>query len=251
MSERLVTALRRRPGRLFCALLVGFAGLAACDAYFAFTKQPYAPGLAPWVDLTGPRGLSALAGVGLILLAGLITLSGLRRLPRDRLDAARAVSILGPAGLLFMLGALDVSRLKPSVAGDMVLLAPAAGVLLFGILRGLHWPLPARLYATAGLLLLATNPVTDRLERWLAGNSDYYAFDAARQTYVFDQQAWRALWAVSRAQELSELCALACLLMALLYIATAHAGQSGAPAAGALREPGAAEHAAATGVRQQ
>jgi hypothetical protein len=250
MSERLLRALRRHPGRLFAGLLFGFAVLAACDAYYALTAHPYAPRLAPLMDLTGSRGLPALADVGLLLLAGLAAWHGLGGRTRVAGIAGRVASVLGLAALLIMLAALDFSRLKLAFAIDAVLLAPVGGVIVLGMLRGSGWPLQARLYAVVGLLLLATNPLTDRLERQLAGNSAYYTFDQASQSYVFDQRAWHALWAVSRAQELSELVALACLSMALLYVATVPMRQPSIPAE-TQPTPGTALHTSAPSVKQQ
>jgi hypothetical protein len=251
MPERLFAALRRHPGRWFTTLLVGFAALAVCDAYYAFAAHPFAPGLASFVDLTGPRGLPALADLGLIVLAGLAILHSLRGLPGSHDDTGRTVTVVGLAALLIALGAFDMSRLKPSFAGDVVLLAPVVGALVFGMLRGIGRPIAARIYTATGLLLLATNPLTDRLEAGLLGNSDYYSFDAAGRTYVYDQHAWRMLWAVSRAQELSELIALACLLTALVYVAAAPVSPLGKSPERTQRVPSAERAAESAGTRQQ
>lgn len=262
MIDRALAALGRHPGRLVVWLLAAFAVLAACDSYFAFSGHPRIPALEPLVSLTGSRGLPAFVSGGLILLACLVAIRIARGQQGRFQRVGVSAGVLAPAALLLMIGVIDVSRFKPVHLTGYAMTALVGGVLVYGALRFMGWPVAARVYGAAGLLLLATNPLTNWLELWLAGNSDYYAFDATTQTYVFDPAAWHLLWAVSRAQELSELVALACFLAALLAIAGAsqpapsvrtaqHSAQVGGAACSPSGAHAEAERVSVTGDRQQ
>lgn len=195
-DARALGPLVRRPQRAFLAVCAALALLTALDGYFAFAAQPLARPLARFVTLTDSFGVPAF-GTAALTCAGcyLVVLIGWRRRVSPRGGARFAAELV----LALVIGA-------------------ALGYAAFGPVRS---PRAALAFGSAGLILLGTTPVYEWIEIQLMGNPDYYAFDPTRGIYVFDPMAWRYVWLVSRAQELSELLALLCFVVSLLYVLAA------------------------------
>lgn len=125
----------------------------------------------------------------------------------------RAVWVAFGLGCL-VIGALDVADVELST-GE----ADLSGAVLLLVGAVIAWRLRVRRLAfwlmVAGLVLIVVSPALGIIENDLLTNPDNYVAVASGQPYPFHHSAWVELWWVSRGQELAELGAMACFLLAL------------------------------------
>lgn len=127
----------------------------------------------------------------------------------------RAVWVAFGLGCL-VIGALDVADIELST-GE----ADLSGVVLLLVGAIITWRLRGRRLAfwlmVAGLVLIVVSPALGIIENDLLTNPDNYIASVPDRPYPFGHSAWVELWWVSRGQELAELGAMACFLLACTY----------------------------------
>lgn len=189
-------------------------GLLVVDALSALTETIELGGWAPWLSFDDGRlvtalmtALSAGAGVSAIGL-GLRSPTGADPLP------GRAVWVAFGLGCL-ILGVIDAVN-----AGLSARAVDALGLIPLATGSIIAWRLRGRTVAgwlmAAGLLLLVLNPIAGAIEVELFSNPDNYTPGAPGEAYLFAHRAWVRIWWVTRFQELSELAAMGCFLLAMM-----------------------------------
>lgn len=200
------------------AVLVGggILGLLVVDALNYLTETIELGGWARWLSFDDGRLATLLMGA----LSTGVALASFRLAGRKSVDIdglpGRAVWATFGLGCL-VIGALDVADIEPGIAEEALLgLAPlVAGAL---IARGLRGRGLAFWLMAAGLLLILFSPAIGVVENHLLTDPNNYTPGAPGQPYPFIHRAWVELWWVSRTQELAELGAMACFLLALISL---------------------------------
>jgi hypothetical protein len=191
--------------------------LTVLDGYYAFATRPTAQPLARFVSLTGSFGVPALA-TAVLTCTGCLLVVLLRRRSRVSLGRSDSFALMLLLGTLSALGLLDLAPQKLPFAAELLVALVIGAALGYVALGPVRSPGAALALWIAGLILLGSTPLYEWVEIQLMGNSDYYSFDPTSRIYVFDRVAWRHVWIVSRAQELSELLALLCFVVSMLCV---------------------------------
>jgi hypothetical protein len=187
-----------------CALVAGLAVLVAAHLASGFSGTSLAATVHDQADITAGTNLAAVYQCVVALVAALLCV----RIAWTNRCGWSWVGWMAIASGLIITCVLEFIAAPGSLRVIPLMVAlVSVPIVVFMYRKSRHCP-GSRLLLAIFLILMLSNPVTDRIERHITSNNDNYTFVAANEPYAFNPDAWNRLRIVSHVQEISEILAI-------------------------------------------